>query len=124
VREFFGTWIERQKPPLVRTATAARNRMAFENVLLPLVGDLRLDEIRPTTLLALRTKLLERKWAGRKVGLKAVRNYIDWHLRALYRDARELDGYELGDPFALISWPDAPREDPDPFTTDERDAIL
>jgi Phage integrase, N-terminal SAM-like domain len=59
-------WIDRQKPPLVRASTAARNRLAFDNVLLPLVGDLRLDEIRPTTLLELRSNLLERKWGGER----------------------------------------------------------
>ena len=122
VRAYYPTWIERQRPPLVRLSTAARYRMAFVNVLLPLVGDVRLDEIRPTTLLELRARLLERKWAGRKIGVKAVRNFIDWH-SAPDRDARELDGYELGDPFALISWPET-GEDPDPFTTEERDQIL
>jgi integrase len=124
VRAYYARWIDRQRPPLVRASTATRNRLAFDNVLLALVGDLRLNEIRPTTLLELRAKLLERKWAGRSIGVKAVRNFIDWHLRALYRDAREKDGYELGDPFALISWPEVVHEDPDPFTVEERDKIL
>jgi integrase len=52
---------------------------------------------------------------------------IDWHFRALYRDAREeLEerGIALGDPFARLRWQKPIRDKPDPFTPDERDAIL
>jgi len=49
---------------------------------------------------------------------------IDGPFRAMVRDAKTFDGLELGDPFAVLEWPEAPREKPDPFTEPERDTIL
>ncbi len=52
---------------------------------------------------------------------------IDWHFRALYRDAREEleeQGVVLGDPFTRLRWQKTIREKPDPFLPEERDAIL
>ena len=59
--------------------------------------------------------------------MKTSRNVIDWHFRALYRDAREEleeHGIELSDPFARLRRPKTIREKPDPFSPTERDAIL
>jgi integrase len=59
--------------------------------------------------------------------MKTVRNILDWHFRALYRDAREeleAQGIMLGDPFTRLRWSKAVREKPDPFSPGERDAIL
>lgn len=71
--------------------------------------------------------LCERTVHGRPISIKTVRNVIDWHFRALYRDAREEleeQGIVLGDPFTRLRWQKTIREKPDPFTPDERDAIL
>jgi hypothetical protein len=54
-----------------------------------------------------------------------VRNVIDWHFRALFRNAREgleEQGIMLGDPFTRLRWPETIREKP--FTSEARDAIL
>ena len=38
VRDYYESWIARRKSPLVRRSTITRNRIAFDNVLLPLIG--------------------------------------------------------------------------------------
>lgn len=63
----------------------------------------------------------------RPINIKTVRNVIDWHFRALFRDAREEleeQGIVLGDPFTRLRWQKTIREKSDPFMPEERDTNL
>lgn len=125
--QFYDTWILRQQPPDVRVSTAKRHRTYFDGVILPVWRDVPLDEVTVSALREFRSRLCERTVRDRPISLKTVRNILDWHFRALYRDAREeLEERDLllGDPFARLRWQKAIREKPDPFTPQERDVIL
>jgi len=58
------------------------------------------------------------------LAVKTVRNIVDGSFRAMVRDARDVDGMKIGDPFAAIQWPDKETERRDAFTKAERDKIL
>ena len=122
LRSYYGEWIERKVPPLVRLSTAKRHRRCFEAIVLPELGAALFQEITKGRLEAFRAKLLRGKTQrGTTRTIKAVRNIIDWHLRSLWRDA-EREG--LASLFPRLDWPRAHRTKPDPFDSDERDAIL
>jgi integrase len=122
LRSYYEEWIERKAPPLVRLSTAKRHRLCFEAIVLPELGAALFQEITKSQLEAFRAKLLRGKTQrGTTRTVKAVRNIIDWHLRSLWRDA-EREGYT--GPFPRLDWPRATRTKPDPFDSDERDAIL
>ena len=77
-----------------------------------------MDKLGVTELTAFRAELL-----AKALKLKSVRNIIDAHFRAFWRDymnATETDR----NPFARLQWPRIQREKPDPFSAEERDAIL
>ena len=59
-----------------------------------------------------------------RLKMKTARDLIDGSFRALYRDAREIDGLVAGDPFAALRWPAKVDPEPDPFTEDERDLLV
>ena len=122
LRSYYGEWIERKVPPLVRLSTAKRHRRCFEAIVLPELGAALFQEITKGRLEAFRAKLLRGKTQrGTTRTIKAVRNIIDWHLRSLWRDAEREGHASL---FPRLDWPRAHRTKPDPFDSDERDAIL
>lgn len=111
----------------MRVSTARRHRTYFERVILPVWRDVPLDEITVSGLRDFRSRLGERTVRGKPIKMKTVRNILDGHFRALYRDAREEleeQGIALGDPFTRLRWSKAVREKPDPFSPEERDTIL
>ena len=127
VGEYYATWIQRQQPPDVRVSTAKRHKTYFEAVILPVWRDVPLEDVAVSALREFRRQLSERTVRDRPISMKTVRNVIDWHFRALYRDAREEleeQGIVLGDPFTRLRWQKVIREKPDPFTPEERDIIL
>jgi hypothetical protein len=70
----------------------------------------RKQRLRKLVLIDFQAKLFRRQVRGRPITVKTVRNLIDWHFRALYRDARDIDHLVEGDPFARIPWPRVPRK--------------
>ena len=125
VAEYYGEWIERQRPPLVRPAQQRDYRQHFESYLstaalgpAATVGGLRLDEIRPRIWLQLRDHLL-----GLSLKPKTVKNILG-SLRALVLDARERTDFVPSAPFATMKWPRTPPVEPDPFDVVERDRIV
>jgi hypothetical protein len=89
-------------PPAVRQSAATRYRMGFERIILPRLGDLPITEITPAVLLDFRAELFQRKFHGRTIKVKTVRNILDGHLRALWRDARDIDALVVGNPFTAL----------------------
>lgn len=86
--------------------------------ILPAVGQRPLRSLTTADLERFRRQMLS---AGSAV--KTARDVIDGTFRALYRDARR-DGIVEGDPFSGLEWPRLRRLPPDPFSEEERDAIL
>lgn len=124
LRDYYAVWIARQVPPAVRQSAATRYRINFERIILPRLGDLVLTDLTPAVLLDFRAELFQRKFQGRTIKLKTVRNIIDGQLRPLWRDARDIDGLVEGNPFAALKWPRVIAPEPDPFTADERDTLI
>jgi integrase len=116
IREWYAQWIERQIPPFVRTAQRRDYRQHMTAYVLPTLGDVALEELRPDHLFQLRDALATR------LKPKTIRNVIDGTFRASYRDART-EGLVTGDPFAALRWLRLAAPDPDPFTVEERDKI-
>lgn len=120
IREYYERWIQRQAPPLVRRAQERDYRQCFNTYILGALGLVKLCELRPVDLVEFRTKLL----TERGLALRTVKNIVAGALRAMVRDAREVDGMEVGDPFKALRWPRIPYRRPDPFMEEERDNIL
>jgi len=123
IGEYYGVWIERKKPPVVRAGLERDYRDHFRLYILPKFEDTRLAELTPAMLDALRSYLLHE----RGLSLKSVRNVIDASFRAMYRDARTVDyvpELEGKDPFGALQWPRLKIGKPDPFTEEERDALI
>jgi integrase len=120
VRQYYEEWIKGKKPPLVRKSRERDYRQAFNKHILPFLGDIPVDQITPRKLEDFRINLLEQA----KLSLKSARNIIDAYLRAMMRDARNVDHLTREDPFTPLEWKKQPKEEPDPFTEEERDKIL
>ena len=59
------------------------------------------------------------------LALKTVHNIMDGSFRAMVRDCRTVDLLIATDPFSAVKWPRVQLPPlPDPFTDDERDAII
>ena len=119
VGEYYREWIERRKPPFVRPGLHYDYTRQFRRYILPRFEDVRIVDVRLPDLESFRSYLHE------KMGLspKSCRNIIDGTFRAMMRDART-NGIGEKDHFAALKWPRIPSPKPDPFTADERDAIL
>src|SRR2546427_9215616 len=126
VREYAeGTWLPRKTPPAVRASLAKSYRKHLARHIFPAFGDKRLDAITRGDLLDFRGLLTRpEREGGRGLKMKTARDLIDGSFRALYRDAREVDGPVAGDPFAVLRWPAKVDPEPDPFTEDERDLLV
>jgi len=122
LRDQYESWSKRVKPPLIRLSAWNRHRNCFESILLPRLGDVFLTEIGNHELEELRAELLaEKTQRGTQRTMKAVRNIIDWHLRACWRDAKR---HGLVGDFPSLEWPRLRRPKPEPFEADERDRII
>lgn len=118
LHEYAETWLARKEPPLVR-AWLAKTYAKHLRHILPAFRHMTLTDITPAALEQFRQQLLRKRLA-----LKTVRDIIDATFRALYRDARTIDGLVAADPFAALSWPRRPRGTPEPFTEAERDILI
>jgi integrase len=118
VRRFYGEWIERKTPPVVRVSAMRDYRGHFSNYILDVLGDVPLADLSLAHLEDLRTTL-------RKRGLseKTIRNAIDGSLRAMARDAAQ-DDLAVALPFSKMRWPEKIVPGPSPFNAEERDKIL
>ena len=120
VREFYLEWIKKKKPPFVRLSLERDYEQSFKKNILPFMGALELNAVTVDTLESFRLYLVEE----RKLALKTARNIIDGSLRAMIRDAgRKLERNPFTD-LPANWWPRLPQREPDPFTEEERDAIL
>jgi integrase len=119
IGEYYGTWIERKQPPLVRTSRVRDYRNHFRTYILPSMADVELTGFSLEHLEDLRLRL----HAKQGLGLKTIRNVIDGSLRAMFRDARKA-GLEVTFPFGDLEWPRRVVPGPDPFSEEERDHLL
>lgn len=87
--------------------------------MLPQLGDTPIAELSAADILGLRAELL-----ACDLSLKYVKNIVAGSLRAMVRDAREIDHLLERDPFAGVRWPRVPVPGPDPFTIAEMNRIL
>src|SRR5262249_37406899 len=113
----------RKKGPVVRKGLERDYRDQFRLYILPKFEHTMLEELTPALLDAFRSYLLHDKG----LSLKSARNIIDATFRAMFRDARTVDyiaGIQGKDPFAALQWPRLKSGKPDPFTEEERDALI
>ena len=120
ISEYYEQWIKRQIPPLVRSAQERDYRQCFNTYILTELGHVKISQLKPSHLVEFRRKLL----TERGLALRTVKNIIAGSLRAMVRDAREIDDIAVGDPFKVLRWPRIPYRRPDPFMEEERDKIL
>jgi len=120
VGEYFRLWIESKKPPTVRAGLERDYREHFNRYILPQFENVNLKDVSPRKLLDFRLHLTEK----RGLKLKSARTIIDATFRAMMRDARKIDGLISSDPFAALDWPRLPTTRPDPFSVEERNAVL
>jgi len=120
VGAFYERWIEAKIEPLFRRSLIKGYRQHFKAYILPTFKSIRLAGIGTRELTGFRVDLLRRG-----LSVKTCRNIIDGSFRAMLRDARaEIDEIKGRDPFMDIQWPEAKRDKPDPFLSEERDKIL
>lgn len=119
VREYFALWIADKVPPVVRKAQARDYRRHLEGYILDALGDLPIADVTPRDILGVRSQLLQRG-----LSLKYVKNIIGGSFKAMLRDAREIDRVVMLDPFVGVRWGRVAVPGPEPFTADERTAIL
>ena len=118
IGEYYDRWIETKREPLVRRSLTASYRQHFNCYILPQFRKARFDDVRGQRLAAFVDLVLRR---GLKI--KTARNIIAGSFRALWRDA-EREEIVDHNPFASLRWPSSRREKPDPYTAEERDALL
>src|SRR5438093_8986400 len=117
-------WLPRKVPPMVRATLADTYAWALRHIRRRFDG-VRLDQVTPAALEDFRAYLTRpEREGGRGLKMKTARDLIDGSFRALYRDARGIDGLVAGDPFAALRWPAKVDPEPDPFTEDERDLLV
>ena len=123
IGEYYGIWIERKKPPIVRKGLERDYREHFARYILPKFEDTRWADLTPAMLDAFRSYLLTEKG----LSLKSCRNIIDASFRACCRDARTIDylpELQGKDPFAALQWPRIKTGRPDPFTEEDRSKVI
>jgi integrase len=120
IKDFYDEWIEKKKPPFVRRTLERDYRQAFNCYIIPHMGQRDLNEVTVDTLEVFRMYLVEEC----DLSIKTARNVMDGSLRAMFRDA---GGRIEKNPFLDIPdkwWPTLPQKEPEPFSEEERDAIL
>ena len=120
IGDYYRVWIERKKPPVVRRGLERDYKEHFKRYILPKFEDVTFAELTPALLEAFRSYLIQE----RELSIKSVQNIIGASFRAMVRDARQVDYLLEKDPFEAIQWPRLKTARPDPFTEEERDAIL
>jgi len=118
VAEYFERWIADKVPPEVRKAQAQDYRRHLRRYVLPALGDVGLARLMARDILGLRAELRQRG-----LSLKYVKNILAGSLKAMLRDAREIDRVIMHDPFVGVRWPRVEVPGPDPFTAEERQRI-
>ena len=83
-----------------------------------------MSAVTAAALVDFRTALTTPDPKGKGLAMKTARDVIDGTLRAMYRDAREIDLFVVGDPFTVVKWPRKVVPTPDPFAAAERDLLL
>lgn len=125
--------LHRSQPPLVRASLAATRAAQCRRYIVPLLGAIRLDELRPADLEDFRSTLVRpTREGGFGLAMKTGRDIIDSTMRAMYRDARKKDYPSAfgttqpvaADPFAVLDWPRKIVPEPDPFDETERDRTV
>lgn len=119
VGEFYETWIkEKEKSLTLRKSLLVSYKQHFSGYLRLEFASISLATIGASRLSAFRDKLL-----ARGLSVKTCRNILDGSFRALWKDARRA-GLVESNPFELLEWPDYHRPAPDPYTIEERDALI
>ena len=124
VRQYYDRWISDKVPPMVRRTQSRQYRLHIEKHILPAIGSLAIAFLTPRHVLRLRAALLNPDREGGALSMKYAKNIINGSLRAMCREAREIDCLIEKDPFLGVRWPRIEVPGPDPFTSIERDAIL
>ena len=120
VRKFYEEWIRTKKPPFVRLSLQRDYQQQFKKNILPFMGDLELNAVSVETLESFRIHLVN----DRGLSLKTARNIMNGSLRAMFRDAgRRIERNPLNE-LPKNWWPRMPQKEPDPYSEQERDAIL
>jgi integrase len=114
---YYLQWIEKQVPPKVIKSAKRDYEQHFRRYILPELGLSTMSMLRVASLSAFQTKLFQ------VVSVKTTRNIIDGSFRALWRAARK-DELVDHNPFELLEWPVIDSPPPDPYTPEERDAVL
>jgi len=127
VAEYYERWI-REQLPVVRRAQARDYRRHLTRYILPLIGHVRLADLRPSHVRGLQADLLEQnvrlKGGGtKKRSVKHVKNILAGSFRAMIHQAR-IDDWIARDIFAGLKWPRWTPPPPDPFALDEQQRII
>ena len=119
VGEFYETWIrEKESSQTLRKSLLVSYKQHYSGYLRSEFGLTLLATISVSCLSRFRSKLLDQK-----LSVKTCRNIIDATFRTMWKDARRA-GLVESNPFELLDWPAYHHDQPDPFTVEERDAIL
>jgi integrase len=119
VGEFYEQWIkQKEKDSTLRKSLFVSYKQHYSGYLCSEFASTLLATIRNTHLFEFRNKLL-----NQRLSVKTCRNIIDGTFRALWKDARRA-GVVESNPFELLDWPAYHGARPDPYTVDERDALI
>jgi integrase len=129
LREFAAWWLERLENRRERKSYLRKARSYTENVILPFWGDTQLSEVTSARLDDFQDQVLRRRTrSGHPIKVKTARNIVTGFFRAMIVEAMRRHGVPKPDPFlAGLRWPDiadTAEDEPDPFSAEERDAIL
>ena len=122
IRKAYEEWILDKKPPFVKKSREIKYREHFSAYILPMHGDVYLHEYSVRHIRELRIHLVDEKG----LSLKTAKNVIAATLRAFFRDVKAAGniGKNPFDDLPPRWWPKTVAPEPDPFTEEERDAIL
>jgi len=110
-------WLATQEP-VVRKAQLRDYRRHLRRYVVPLIGHVLLEDLQPSDTRAVQAELL-----SRGLSVKYVRNILAGSWRAFLRDAAE-DGVVALGVYPRLKWPEWDFPEADPFTAEERDAIV
>lgn len=132
VGAFAEEWEKRISETRARKSHRLKVRTYLANVILPHWKNVRLADVDMAKVEDFQAKLLARKVhriidgeaVEQPIATKTAKNILSGHFAALIRDARRRYRLPERDPFDGLEWPRIEREDPDPFTAEERDRII
>ena len=110
----------RKVPPLVRESFARDLKQHTEAYIIPYMGTRYLEHVTGLVVEEMRQWLLQEL----NLTVKTARNVIGGTLRAIFRDAKDVDKLINHNPCDGIQWPREETKRKDPFTESERDNIL